>query len=63
VVAIAKRYRALAPAMPDVDASVKKRLVDSVGARTDVMAEHGLDPALFRYLREAIEAAKAGESR
>jgi DNA-binding transcriptional MerR regulator len=63
VVAAARRYRALAPAMPDVDATVRKRLVDSVGARADVMAEHGLDPALFRYLCAAIEAAKAGESR
>ncbi len=62
VVALARRYRALAPAMPDVDPVVKERLVDALGARTDVMAEHGLDAPLLRYLREAMEAAKAGDA-
>jgi DNA-binding transcriptional MerR regulator len=63
VVAMAKRYRALAPVMPDVDPGVRKRIVDSLGARADVMAEHGLDPALFRYLCDAIDAAKANAAK
>jgi hypothetical protein len=59
VVAMARRYRALAPVLPDIDPAVKERLVGSLGERPDVMAEHGLDPALLRYLRAAIDAAKA----
>lgn len=59
VVELVRRYRALAPVMPEVDPIVKARIFDSLGARPDVMAEHGLDPALFAYLRVAIEAAKA----
>ena len=59
VVEIARRYRALAPALPEVDPAVKAKLVGSLGARPDVMAEHGLDPALLSYPREALDAAKA----
>jgi DNA-binding transcriptional MerR regulator len=60
VVEMARRYRALAPALPDIDPTIKEKLVGSLGARPDVMAEHGLDPALLSYLRDAIDAAKAG---
>jgi DNA-binding transcriptional MerR regulator len=59
VVEMARRYRALAPALPDIDPAVKAKLVGSLGARPDVMAEHGLDSALLRYLRDAIDAEKA----
>lgn len=63
VVEIARRYRALAPAMPEVDAAVKAKLIGSLDARPDVMAEHGLDPALRRYVSDAMAAAKAGLTR
>lgn len=59
VVEMARRYRALAPALPDVALGVKEKLVGSLGARPEVMAKHGLDPALLCYIRDAMEAAKA----
>jgi len=63
VVDLARRYRALAPALPELDANAKERLIGALGARPDVMAEHGLDPVLLVYLRAAIDAAKASPAR
>ncbi len=59
VVELARQYRALSPALPDLDKDTKQRLIGSLNARPDVMAEHGLDASLLAYLREALEAAKA----
>jgi DNA-binding transcriptional MerR regulator len=58
VIAWARAYRALAPALPEVDAATKARLVGALAAREDVMAAHGIDADLLRYVREAMEAAK-----
>jgi len=62
VVDLARRYRALAPKLPAVDPAMRARLVDAVATRPDVMAEHGLDAALFRYIVDAVAAARAAET-
>jgi MerR family transcriptional regulator, thiopeptide resistance regulator len=62
VIELVRIYRGLAPDLPDVDPAVKERMVSALGERPDVMAQAGLDPTLFRYLCDAIAAAKAGTS-
>lgn len=63
VIGLARRYRALAPKLPEVDPAMRTRLVDAVAGRADVMAANGLDEDLLRYIVAAVAAAKAAEAQ
>jgi DNA-binding transcriptional MerR regulator len=60
VVEMGRRWHALVTAATGNDAAINRKLSEAYIAQPDAMAAQGMDPAMFRYIGEAM--AKAGLS-
>lgn len=60
VVVMSRRWHALVTAATGNDAAINRKLSEAYIAQPDALAAQGMDPAMFRYIGEAL--AKAGLS-
>lgn len=54
---LGRRWHALVHAFTGGDANITRKLKDAYASEPQVMAAQGMDPAMFAYVREAMQAA------